>query len=94
MLRAPLQVEDEVPAGASVGWMDSLRAPQTWGFALGKFLTDPVWWFYLYWLPPYLYDVRKFDLKQIGWALPVVSAPPAFVLFRVAGVGCTGKEGQ
>src|SRR5207245_6855074 len=40
--------------------------------ALGKFLTDPVWWFYLYWLPPYLYDVRKFDLKQIGWALPVV----------------------
>ncbi len=52
--------------------MDSLRAPQTWGFALGKFLTDPVWWFYLYWLPPYLYDVRKFDLKQIGWALPVV----------------------
>ena len=49
-----------------------MRAPQTWGFALGKFLTDPVWWFYLYWLPPYLYDVRKFDLKQIGWALPVV----------------------
>lgn len=55
-----------------IGWMDALRSRQTWGFALGKFLTDPVWWFYLYWLPPYLYDVRKFDLKQIGWALPVV----------------------
>jgi ACS family hexuronate transporter-like MFS transporter len=55
-----------------IGWLDALTYRQTWGFAIGKFLTDPVWWFYLYWLPPYLYDVRKFDLKQIGWALPVV----------------------
>ena len=31
-----------------------------------------MWWFYLYWLPPYLYDVRKFNLTEIGWALPVV----------------------
>jgi ACS family hexuronate transporter-like MFS transporter len=70
--RAPAKSEEESPSTTSTGWLDSLRAPQTWGFALGKFLTDPVWWFYLYWLPPYLYDVRKFDLKQIGWALPVV----------------------
>ncbi|HUQ94873.1 MAG TPA: MFS transporter [Bryobacteraceae bacterium] len=56
----------------SIGWLQALRLKQTWGFAAGKFLTDPVWWFYLYWLPPYLYDVRKFDLKAIGWALPVV----------------------
>ena len=52
--------------------MEALRYPQTWGFAIGKFLSDPVWWFYLYWLPPYLYDVRKFNMKEIGWALPVV----------------------
>lgn len=56
----------------NISWSEALRYRETWGFALGKFLTDPVWWFYLYWLPPYLYDVRKFDLKQIGWALPVV----------------------
>jgi ACS family hexuronate transporter-like MFS transporter len=62
--------------------MDALRSRATWGFALGKFLTDPVWWFYLFWLPPYLYDVRKFDLKQIGWALPVV--------YSMAGVGSVG----
>ncbi|MCS6953541.1 MAG: MFS transporter [Bryobacterales bacterium] len=55
-----------------VGWLEALRIRQTWGFATAKFLTDPVWWFYLFWLPPYLYDVRKFDLKAIGWALPVV----------------------
>jgi ACS family hexuronate transporter-like MFS transporter len=63
---------DKTPAEARIGWMAALASRETWGFALGKFLTDPVWWFYLYWLPPYLYDVRKFDLKQIGWALPVV----------------------
>ncbi|MCS7026709.1 MAG: MFS transporter [Bryobacteraceae bacterium] len=55
-----------------VGWRQALGYRQSWGFALAKFFTDPVWWFYLYWLPPYLYDVRKLDLKQIGWALPVV----------------------
>jgi ACS family hexuronate transporter-like MFS transporter len=45
---------------------------QTWGFATAKFLTDPVWWFYLFWLPKYLFEVRGFDMNQIGWALPVV----------------------
>ncbi|MCU0246844.1 MAG: MFS transporter [Bryobacter sp.] len=55
-----------------VSWAEALEHRQTWGFAFAKFFTDPVWWFYLYWLPPYLFDVRKFDLKQIGWALPVV----------------------
>ena len=57
---------------ATIGWGAALRYKQTWGFALAKFLTDPVWWFYLYWLPPYLYDVRHFNLTEIGWALPVV----------------------
>jgi ACS family hexuronate transporter-like MFS transporter len=65
-----------------VGWGKALTYPQTWGFALGKFLTDPVWWFYLYWLPPYLYDVRKFNLTDIGWALPVV--------YLMADVGSVG----
>ncbi|MBM3734963.1 MAG: MFS transporter [Acidobacteria bacterium] len=56
----------------SIGWTQAFSYRETWGFALAKFFTDPVWWFYLYWLPPYLYDVRKFDLKQIGWALPFI----------------------
>jgi ACS family hexuronate transporter-like MFS transporter len=55
-----------------IGWMEALRYRETWGFAAGKFFSDPVWWFYLYWLPPYLYDVRKFNLTEVGWALPVV----------------------
>ncbi len=74
-------VEESTPQAASphIGWMDALRSRATWGFALGKFLTDPVWWFYLFWLPPYLYDVRKFDMKEVGWALPVV--------YSMSGVG-------
>ncbi len=61
--------EEEAPA---VGWLAALRHKETWGFALGKFLTDPVWWFYLIWLPPYFYDARHFNLKEIGWALPAI----------------------
>jgi ACS family hexuronate transporter-like MFS transporter len=39
---------------------------------LAKSLTDPVWWFYLNWLPLYFADVRHLDLRQIGWPLPVI----------------------
>lgn len=56
----------------AVGWAKALTYKQTWGFALAKFLTDPVWWFYLNWLPPYLYDVRKFKMTEIAWALPFI----------------------
>lgn len=68
--KPPVQAEDKKEP--QIGWVETLKYPQTWGFVLGKFLTDPVWWFYLYWLPPYLYDVRKFNLFEIAWALPVI----------------------
>jgi ACS family hexuronate transporter-like MFS transporter len=55
-----------------IGWVQAFRFRQTWGFASGKFLTDPVWWFYMYWLPLYLYDVRKFNMKEVGWVLPFI----------------------
>jgi ACS family hexuronate transporter-like MFS transporter len=42
------------PSEASIPWTSFLRYRQAWAFFLGKMLTDPVWWFYLYWLPPYL----------------------------------------
>ncbi len=53
-------------------WSQAIRLKQTWGFAMAKFFSDPVWWFYLYWLPPYFSSARQMDLKQIGWALPVI----------------------
>ena len=63
-------------------WGQALTYKETWGFALAKFFTDPVWWFYLYWLPPYLFDVRKFNITEIAWALPVV--------YLMADVGSVG----
>lgn len=59
-------------SGERVTWARALQHRETWGFALAKFMTDPVWWFYLYWLPPYFYQARHFELQQIGWALPVI----------------------
>lgn len=72
----------EEDKGERIGWAEALRHRETWGFVLAKFLTDPVWWFYLYWLPPYLYDVRKFNIKEIGWALPFI--------YLMADVGSVG----
>jgi MFS transporter, ACS family, hexuronate transporter len=63
---------DPVENEPRIGWSQTLKYRQTWGFALAKFFSDPVWWFYLYWLPPYLYDVREFNIIEVGWTLPVV----------------------
>lgn len=82
LYRAPPPTSASELKEPKVGWAEAFKYPQTWGFALAKGLTDPVWWFYLYWLPPYLYDVRKFNLSEIGWAIPVV--------YVTAGVGSIG----
>ena len=59
-------------AEPKIGWAKAFTFRETWGFAIAKFFTDPVWWFYLYWLPPYLFDIRHFNMQEIGWALPVI----------------------
>ena len=56
---------------AKIPWLKLLPYRQTWAFALGKFLTDPVWWFYLYWLPKYLNTTHGLTLDKIG--LPLVA---------------------
>ncbi|HEX3358162.1 MAG TPA: MFS transporter, partial [Tepidisphaeraceae bacterium] len=43
-----------------------LRFPEMWGVMSAKFLTDAAWYFYLFWLPKYLYDARGFDIKAVG----------------------------
>ncbi len=49
-----------------------LHYRQTWGYAWAKFLTDPVWWFYLFWIPTYLNDVRHFTAAQRATALTTI----------------------
>ena len=53
-----------------------LSHTQTWGLLLGRFFSDPVWWFYLFWLPKYLVEQRGFTMVEMGmlaW-LPYLSA--------------------
>jgi len=52
-------------------WAHLLQFRQTWAFAVGKFMTDSVWWFYLFWFPVVMADRFKVDLKNIG--LPMIA---------------------
>jgi len=47
-------------------WLCLLKQSNVWGVVIGRALTDPIWWFYVFWLPQYLSEVRGFSLKQIG----------------------------
>ncbi len=50
--------------GVPMGWRRALRLPQTWSFLTAKFLTDPVWWFFLIWLPDYFRTTRGLSIKD------------------------------
>jgi ACS family hexuronate transporter-like MFS transporter len=65
-----------------IPWGDLLRYRQTWAFALGKFMTDPIWWLYLFWIPDFLNKSYGLDLKSIG--------PPIVVIYLIADVGSIG----
>ena len=54
------------PPPTSLRYRDLLAWPQTWGLLLARFVSDPVWWFYLFWLPKYLVEYRGFTLIQMG----------------------------
>jgi MFS transporter, ACS family, hexuronate transporter len=65
-----------------IKWSALIPHRQTWAFAIGKFLTDPIWWLYLFWIPDFLNRNHGLDLKSIG--LPLV------VIYLVADVGSIG----
>jgi ACS family hexuronate transporter-like MFS transporter len=58
--------------GPSVPWMRLLGYRQTWAFAIGKGLTDPIWWFFLFWLPDFFSKKYGLDLRHVGLPLIVV----------------------
>jgi ACS family hexuronate transporter-like MFS transporter len=70
------------PAPERIPWLRLLRYRQTWAIVLGKFLTDPIWWFYLYWLAKFLN--ARFGLTLTGLALPLVA------VYLIADVGSVG----
>ena len=54
-------------AEQGVRWLGLFRFPQVWGLVSAKFLSDAAWYFYLFWLPKYLYEARHFDTRQVGY---------------------------
>ena len=68
--------------GPQVPWRRLLGYKQTWAFSLGKFLTDPIWWFYLFWLPSYFSARFHLDLAHLG--LPLI------VVYNASAVGSVG----
>ena len=67
---------------AKISWRQLLSFKQTWAFAIGKFLTDPIWWFYLFWLPDFLN--KQYGLKGTEVALPVA------IVYVIASFGSIG----
>ena len=65
---------------SGVPWLKLFRFPQVWGLVTAKFLSDAAWYFYLFWLPKYLYDVRGFDTKTVGYY--------AWIPYAASGIGC------
>ena len=63
---------DPAPSPTQVRWLDLLPYRQTWTFVAGKFLTDPIWWFYLFWLPDFLQRRHGLSLRGIGIPILVV----------------------
>jgi len=69
--RAHIASDPPEAPGAKVPWSTLLRHRQTWAFIAGKFLTDPIWWFYLYWLPKFFARQHGLSLLELG--LPLVA---------------------
>jgi len=73
---------DPIEATTPVAWLKLARHRQTWAFAIGKFMTDPIWWLYLFWVPDFLHRNHGLDLKSMG--------PPLIVIYLVADIGSIG----
>ena len=73
---------DPPDAETRVPWLHLFPHRQMWAFAIGKFLTDPIWWFLLFWLPKFLNTQYGLTLTQLGW--------PLVIIYNAATVGSIG----
>jgi ACS family hexuronate transporter-like MFS transporter len=73
---------DPVAPASHMPWVSLMGYRQTWSFATAKFLTDPIWWMYLFWLPDFFSRNYGLSLLELG--------PPIIVIYVVADVGSVG----
>jgi len=74
--------ESAMEMGPALPWRRLLGYRQTWAFSIAKFLTDPIWWFYLFWLPSYFSVKFNLNLSHLG--LPLI------IVYNVSVVGSIG----
>lgn len=82
LLHSPPSTDPATQASAPAqrsSWRAVARRRETWAFAIAKFLTDPIWWFFLYWAPKYLSS--QFGVQLAGLAAPLV------IIYLMADVG-------
>ena len=73
--------DDREVLGARLAWGKIFSYRQAWSFLLAKFMTDPVWWFYIFWLPKYLIEARHFSIENLrlfGF-IPFLAAVPGSI---------------
>ncbi|MBU1346425.1 MAG: MFS transporter [Alphaproteobacteria bacterium] len=73
---------DPVDPPGKVGWRAIAFRRETWAFLLGKFITDPVWWLFLFWLPDFF--VKTYDMNILTFG------PPLIAIYLLADVGSVG----
>lgn len=73
---------DPADPPAPIPWVELLRHRQTWAYMAGTFMTSPIWWFYLYWIPGFLNDKHGLNLLDLG--------PPLVVIYLMTDVGSVG----
>jgi ACS family hexuronate transporter-like MFS transporter len=73
---------DPPESTARVPWAKLVGYRQTWAFAVAKFMTDPIWWLYLFWMPDFFSRTYGLSLLELG--------PPLIVIYLVADVGSVG----
>ena len=73
---------DPPETAARIPWSQLLKHRQAWAFIAAKFMTDPIWWFFLFWLPKFLNSEYGLTLTKIG--------PPLIAIYLLADVGSIG----
>jgi ACS family hexuronate transporter-like MFS transporter len=76
-IHSDVEAVDENP-GQPVGWFKLLGFKQTWAFVIGKFMTDPIWWFLLFWLPSFLKTEYGMTGTQVGLPIALVYVMTTF----------------
>jgi MFS transporter, ACS family, hexuronate transporter len=74
--------QDPADPVEKISWLKLLTHKETWAYSLGKFLIDPIWWMFLFWLPDFLGKRYGLDLKTFG--------PPLIAIYLLSDVGSVG----